>query len=179
MRQRCFDPGEPELMDTVERVTPELEDDLENLRLLNRWFGSHRLIRHYLPRLIPAGKPVRLLDLCTGSGDIPRLIVDWARAQGRTVAVDAVDFQEATLEVARRKSADHPEIRFLQADARDFGPSGGEPYDGVFCSLALHHFSEADAVRILANMKRWSQGFVLAADLERSWLTTAGVWLIT
>src|SRR4029077_229506 len=78
MWERQFDPAEPELMDRPQPVSVELEHDLRNLRQLNRWFGSHRLVLHFLRRWIKPGQRTRIVDLATGSGDIPRLIVDLA-----------------------------------------------------------------------------------------------------
>lgn len=175
--KRVFDEAEPELMDRPQPVSAELEADLENLRKLNRWFGSYRLIRCFLRCWIEPGRPYRILDLATGYGDIPRMIVDWARVRGIAVKVDAVDFQPSTLELAQRHSAEYPEITFIQGDARAF--SDPLTYDLVLCSLALHHFSDADAVRVLRRAAQLSHGKVLVSDLERSWLTTASVWVIT
>src|SRR2546423_11952207 len=107
--KRSFDPAEPELMDRPQPVSAELEADLRNLRQLNRYFGSYRLIEHFLRRWIQPQSRMRILDLATGSGDIPRLIVDHARKVGATMAVDAVDQQPSTLEIARSLSSDHPE----------------------------------------------------------------------
>jgi len=77
--KRQFDPALPELMDRPQPVTPELERDLANLRSFNRWFGSHRLVRRFLQRWLRPNGTARILDVATGSGDIPRLIVDHAR----------------------------------------------------------------------------------------------------
>ena len=80
--RRQFDPAEPELMDRPQPVTDELVSDLRNLRQLNRYFGSYALIEHFLRRWILPGTEMRVLDLATGSGDIPRLVVDYARKVG-------------------------------------------------------------------------------------------------
>ena len=175
---REFDPAVPEQMDLPQPVSRELEIDLENLVRINRNFGGHRLIRHFLRRWLKPGGSYRVLDLCTASGDIPRLIVDFARLHGVTITVDAVDFQSATLEIARRHSGGYPEITFREADARTVE---GEPhgYDLVICSLALHHFSEDDAERVLKRCRELGRGAVLAADLRRGWSAGLGVWLIT
>ncbi|HEY5894288.1 MAG TPA: methyltransferase domain-containing protein [Chthoniobacterales bacterium] len=177
MSSRQFDPAIPERMDVADSVTPELETDLGNLQKLNRFFGAYRLIAWYLQRHLKPGKTYRLLDLCTGSGDIPRFIIQWARRRNILVHIDAVDFLEPTLAIARARSKAFAEISFIRADARLF--SADNPYDGVLCSLALHHFSETDAVVILQNMRRLARDFVLVADLERSRLTMLGVWFIT
>jgi 2-polyprenyl-3-methyl-5-hydroxy-6-metoxy-1,4-benzoquinol methylase len=175
--KRQFNPAEPELMDRPQPVTPELVSDLHNLRQLNRHFGSYALTRHFLRRWIQPGAELRVLDLATGSGDIPRLVIDYAREAGAKVTVDAVDQQSSTLEIARGLSADYPEIDFKEGNVLSFGEEG--QYDIVLCSLALHHFDEAAAVRLLERCRDLSRKFVLVSDLRRGYLATAGVYLLT
>jgi 2-polyprenyl-3-methyl-5-hydroxy-6-metoxy-1,4-benzoquinol methylase len=175
--KRQFDPAEPELMDRPQPVSAELERDLKNLRQLNRWFGSHRLVRHFVRRWIKPGDNTRIIDLATGSGDIPRLIVDLARKMGANVEIDALDRQSATLEIARGLSGDYPEISFLEANTLQF--ERPDRYDIVLCTLVLHHFSDEDAVCVLQRCRELSQKFVLVSDLRRSWLATIGVKVLT
>ena len=187
--KRRFDPALPELMDRPQPVTPELERDLDNLRSLNRWFGSHRLVRHFLRRWLRPNGKARILDVATGSGDIPRLIVDHARKQNVSVQIDAIDQQESTIEIARGLSAAYPEINFYCANLFEWNLSSDRkldglkpsslPYDMVLCSLALHHFSNDDAVRALQKLRVLSRARVLVADLRRArWLTCA-VYFVT
>jgi 2-polyprenyl-3-methyl-5-hydroxy-6-metoxy-1,4-benzoquinol methylase len=176
--KRQFNPAEPELMDRPQPVTPELVSDLRNLRQLNRYFGSYRLIEHFLRRWIVPDVEMRVLDLATGSGDIPRLIVDHARKVGAPVSVDAIDQQSSTLEIARGLSADYPEISFLEGDVLSFGEESA-PYDLVLCSLALHHFEENAAVQLLVRCRDLSSKYVLVSDLRRGLLATVGAYLLT
>lgn len=175
--KRAFNPDEPEFMDRPQPVSDELEADLTNLVSLNRHFGSHRLIRGFLSRWFESGQSYRVLDLATGAGDIPRLIADWARERGLSVRIDAVDANPSTLEIARKHSKDYPEIQFLRGNVLAFETS--ETYDLVCCSLALHHFSEEDAMRLLRGCRALSHRFVLVTDLERSLATLAGVYALT
>jgi 2-polyprenyl-3-methyl-5-hydroxy-6-metoxy-1,4-benzoquinol methylase len=164
-------------MDRPQPVSAELEVDLRNLRHLNRYFGSYRLIKHFLRRWLGRGDRARVLDLATGSGDIPRLVVDHGREVGATVTVDAIDQQRSTVEIARRLSAAYPEIDFQEADVLSFAPA--QPYDIVMCSLALHHFTESDAIELLRRCRELSAKYVLVADLRRGALATLGVYLLT
>ncbi len=175
--KRRFDSADPEWMDRPQPVSDELAADLRNLRALNRYFGSYRLIRHFLRRWIRPDDNLRVLDLATGSGDIPRLIAQFARGIGAGLTIDAVDFQPATLEVARQLSAGVPEIRYHCADIAGFGEKHG--YDIVFFSLALHHFAAEDAIHLLARCRELSRGKVLVADLRRSRLAKLGIELLT
>jgi 2-polyprenyl-3-methyl-5-hydroxy-6-metoxy-1,4-benzoquinol methylase len=121
---------------------------------------------------------MRVLDLATGSGDIPRLVIDHARKVGASVRVDAIDRQSSTLEVARSLSGGYPEINFVEGDVLSFG-EGVSRYDLVLCSLALHHFEESAAVQLLRRCCDLSNQFVLVSDLRRGFLAKIGVYLLT
>src|SRR6266513_5982922 len=144
--KRRFNPAELELMDRPQPVSAELKNDLENIRQLNRWFGSYALISMFLSRWIKPGARLRIVDLATGSGDIPRLVAEYGRKIGTELRIDALDRQSATLEIAKKLSARYPEITFVEGNLLEWQPT--EPYDVVFCTLALHHFSEEDAVQL-------------------------------
>jgi 2-polyprenyl-3-methyl-5-hydroxy-6-metoxy-1,4-benzoquinol methylase len=175
--KRQFDPAMLEMMDRPQPVSPALERDLQNIRGFNRYFGSYWLIQKFIRRWIKSGGQMRVVDLATGSGDIPRLIVDHARKIDAKVKIDALDQQAATLEIAQKLSADYPEISYIEANILEWEPK--EPYDIVLCSLALHHFSDRDAVRVLRRCRDFSRKFVLVSDLHRGLLATVGVYLLT
>lgn len=164
-------------MDRPQPVSPELEEDLLNLVALNRHFGSHRILRRFLAAWFESDRTYRVLDLATGAGDLPRIMVDWARSRRISLQVDAVDANPATLEIATKHSAAYPEIRFIRGDALTYDNRG--TYDLVCCSLALHHFSEENATLLLKRCRQLSHRFVLVTDLERGEMTTAGVWFLT
>jgi 2-polyprenyl-3-methyl-5-hydroxy-6-metoxy-1,4-benzoquinol methylase len=175
--RRKFDPSVLELMDRPDPSPSELARALSNLQELNRHFGSYRIIHHFLNRWLKRGESVTILDACTGFGDIPRLVVEWARQRGCVVKVLAVDMQPATLEIARSRSVLFPEISYAQADIRTFAP--GTRFDIVMCSLALHHFAWAEAVEILQRLKGLGERAVLLSDLVRSVAGLLGVYLLT
>jgi 2-polyprenyl-3-methyl-5-hydroxy-6-metoxy-1,4-benzoquinol methylase len=175
--KRQFDPHTLELMDRPQPVSAELERDLHNIRRFNRWFGSYALISFFLRRWIRPGARLRIVDLATGSGDIPRLIADYARKIGAEVRIDALDQQAATLEIAKKLSLRYPNIAFIQANLLEWTPP--EPYDIVLCTMALHHFSEQDAVRVLGRGREFSRKFVLVSDLRRGLLGMIGVYFLT
>ena len=175
--KRTFDPAVLEMMDRPQPVSAELECDLQRIRQLNRSFGSYRLLLVFMRRWIKPGTRMRIVDLATGSGDIPRLIADYAREIGAQVEIDALDRQPATLEVATKLSTGYPEIYYRQADILEWDSVG--TYDVVLCTLALHHFSDGDAVTVLRRCRELSREFVLVSDLRRGFLLQSGVYLLT
>ena len=175
--KRSFDPAVLEMMDRPQPVSAELERDLERIRQLNRWFGSYRLVLGFIRRWIRPTDKLRVVDLATGSGDIPRLIVDYARRISANVEIDALDWQPATLEIAKRLSVNYPEISYREANILEW--NSVESYDIALCTLALHHFSNEDAVRLLRRCREVSKRFVLVSDLRRSFSLIAGVYLLT
>jgi 2-polyprenyl-3-methyl-5-hydroxy-6-metoxy-1,4-benzoquinol methylase len=175
--KRSFDPAVLEMMDRDQPVSAELERDLERIRQLNRWFGSYRLVLSFIRDWIKPADKLRVVDMATGSGDIPRLIVDHSRKISAKVEIDALDRQPATLEIARRLSADYPEISYREANILEW--DSVKAYDIALCTLALHHFSNEDAVRLLRRCREVSKRFVLVSDLRRSFSLVAGVYLLT
>jgi 2-polyprenyl-3-methyl-5-hydroxy-6-metoxy-1,4-benzoquinol methylase len=175
--KRQFDPAVLEMMDRPQPVSSELERDLQRIRQLNRYFGSYSLILKFIGRWVKPRGRVRVVDLATGSGDIPRVIVDHARKIGTKIEIDALDRQPATLAIARKLSADYPEISYIEANILEW--ESEEYYDIVLCSLALHHFSDRDAVRVLRCCRELSAKFVLVSDLCRGWVATFGTYLLT
>src|SRR3712207_5450020 len=77
----------PELLDRPD-AEPEsdLRHSLRDIRLANLIGQGTAVVLHYLTRLTrnwPSGQPIRILDLATGSGDIPLAICRWADRRSR------------------------------------------------------------------------------------------------
>jgi ubiquinone/menaquinone biosynthesis C-methylase UbiE len=177
MASRDYTKGLTEIMDRPQPVSSKLRADLTNLEALNRFFGSYSLTLRFLRRWLRPGASATILDLCTGSADIPRLVARWARSNDVKVQVTAVDFQKATLAIARERCRPADAIELVHADVFQYDP--GMQFDLVFCSLALHHFTEERAQCLLERIRRLSRRRALVADLRRSTLGTIGVHLLT
>jgi 2-polyprenyl-3-methyl-5-hydroxy-6-metoxy-1,4-benzoquinol methylase len=170
---RLFDCRETELMDRPQPVSRELEETLRQLEFLNRHFGGHRYALRFLAKRFRSGESYRVLDMATGGGDFPRVMVDWARKRGVDLRIDAVDASSAILALAERFSAGYSEIRYHEGNALSF--DGGVFYDLVHCSLSLHHFSAVQAVAVLQHCRELTREWVLVTDLERTPFTRLAV----
>ncbi|MBI3004746.1 MAG: methyltransferase domain-containing protein [Ignavibacteriales bacterium] len=178
---RLFDAGEPEMIDREDNDPALLEQDLRNLRVINRYFGGLSAVKRpllCLIRQVPREKTLEILDLATGSADHPIEIAKLARSLSRSVRIVAVDKNAQILEIARRQAEGFPEITTMQEDLLqlDFADKS---FDIVLCSLALHHFSNQDAIAVLSEMKRLSRVGFIVNDLNRSWIGACTAWFYT
>lgn len=168
----------PELLDRPDLPADELAHNLRDIRRVNRYFGGTAVVMAALPGLIaeiPADRPVTLLDLATGSADIPIAIVGACRQRGRAVEIVATDISPDVLANARAATRDYPEIRIEEMDARAI-PLPDRAVDIALCSLALHHLPPAEATSVLREMNRVSAVGFIVNDLVRSRRGYLGAW---
>ena len=178
---RRFEAGRPELMDDPGADPLLLEHDLRHLRMMNRWFGWLAAVRRHIGPMIdrtPSERPIRVLDLATGSGDHPLALVRYARTLGRSLQVVAVDAHPVAVDIARRHTRHEAAIEVRQADVLRLEEPDGS-YDIVVCSLALHHFSRGEGIDLLRAMLRLSRLGFIVNDVHRSWPAAWGAWIWT
>lgn len=169
-----------ERMDEPGQDPGELARSLADLRGVNRWLGGTRVILHHLAELFARHprKSYRILDIATGSGDIPLRVARWARERGATVRIVATDNHPTTLDEARAHTAGERSIEVQPADALAL-PFPGDAFDVAILSTALHHFDdERDSVRVLREMHRVSRIGLIVNDLARSRPALIGAQLL-
>jgi SAM-dependent methyltransferase len=156
----------PERMDHPDADPRALTDALRHVAGVNRWLGARRALLSHLHRALPAG-PARVLDVGTGSADLPIAIAGWARARGRTVEIVALDRHRLTLAVARERTAGTG-IRLVRGDGLRLPfPEGA--FDLALLSMTLHHMDGDARVGLLVETARAARGGrVLVGELERS-----------
>jgi len=176
--------SQPELLDDLTIAsTPgaraELADNLRDIRRANRWFGgTGAVLRTVMPLvrdLTGQSDPVRILDVATGSADIPLAIAHQSERAGWPVELVATDIAPDVLAVARG-AARPGRISVEAADALAL-PYADGAFDIVILSLALHHFEPDDGLRALQEMRRVGRHALIVNDFERSRSGLAGAWL--
>lgn len=154
-------------------VAPALRvRSLRDVARANALFGGRRAalaeLERALPRLGPAGI---LLDVGTGLADIPAGAVALARRHGVELVTVGLDSAVELLAAAPRELTGR-----VCASAFRL-PFADRSVDIVICSQLLHHFVDADAVRVLRELHRVARHRVIVSDLRRSWTAAAGFWL--
>ena len=167
-----------ELLDQAGHDPAELAANLRDIRTVNRLAGGVATVLCHLPGLLshlPRGHPLEILDLATGSGDIPLSLVAWAERQGRPLHLTVTDRSPEILAEARRTLGGVPGVTFTVCDARAV-PLPERSFDVVLCSLSLHHFAPGEAVQVLREMDRLSRtGFILN-DIRRCLTGYLAAW---
>jgi SAM-dependent methyltransferase len=159
-----------ELIDGADYTPAEFDDSLADLRRVNHYLGGKRaLARRLFPLIeaVAAREPVvRLLDVGTGSADLPAFIADWARAAGIRLEVAVLDYNLLAAQRARAETRKYPEIVTVQADATRL-PFAERSFHFVTASLFLHHFETPQAARLLAGFARTASMALVINDLRR------------
>lgn len=159
--------------------TEELAGTLADIRLVNRYLGDVRAVVKHLTRVgSPRPEGLKILDIATGSADIPVAIARWMRDRGLPSSITAVDVNPLTVAVARERVAPYPEIEVLVADGLRL-PFADKSFDIVLCSKTIHHFSDEQVVRLLEGIARVARQGYVVMDLRRSWVAFGLMYLLT
>ena len=127
-------------------------------------------------------RPVRVLDVATGGGDVPCRLWRTAKRKGFRIEAAGCDFSALAVEHARQTAARlGADVSFFELNIlADPIPTG---YDVVMCSLFLHHLEEDLAVTVLGKMREAAGSLALVNDLARSpvgwWAAYLGTRLLT
>jgi SAM-dependent methyltransferase len=152
-----------------------LPENLRDIRRLNRWTGGTALAVKTIVPLLEAPE-CSLLDVATGSGDIPLAVAADAARRGISLRVTGLDRSGEILREAHRVSGGW--LSLVEGDARKLS-FPDEAFDVVSLCLALHHFDAEDAVNVLREMWRVARQGLVVVDLRRNALALAGVWVLT
>ena len=170
--------GRVELMDQP-AVSPRLlARSLADMRRLNRLFGWQRPVLRAVQSLLPASGPCTVLDVATGSGDLPLTLAGLLAPRHGRVRVIASDVHPTVLRLGRRYTANKGAVSWVGHDAR-LPPFPPGSVDVVTCASALHHFDEQDAITVLAALATVARRGVIFADASRSLLALLTVSVLS
>jgi SAM-dependent methyltransferase len=179
---------EPEVMDQPGLDHGRHRQALDGLARIN-WVSASSLslwppVRDLCRKRRAAGdrRPVRVLDVATGGGDVPVRLWRRANRHGLPLEVSGCDKSPVAIDYARARARRRgAAVAFFPLDVlAEPLPTG---FDVVTCSLFLHHLGEGEAVALLRQMRAAAGSLALVNDLVRSragwWLAWAGSRLLT
>jgi SAM-dependent methyltransferase len=171
---------EKEMMDLPGNKPDLLAEDLCNLRILNRYLCGRRCVILGLQRALRRDKlnHFSLLDIGTGSADIPEAILAWGKIKGVDASIIGLEAEPLTARIAARRMNDSPAITIIQADA-GAPPFLPRSFDFVVASQFLHHFPDETIVELLGRWAKLARKAIVISDLIRHPVAYHGIRLLT
>ena len=146
-------------------------------RVVSRW---HYLYKHYvrpLATIAATTRPLELLDIGFGGGDVVRQLHAWAAQDGVAINIHAIDSDERALAYVK-KHLQLPNVTFECATSGDV-VARGQTFDVVISNHLLHHLDDTSVAALCEDSRRLSRHWVVHNDLERSALAYASFGLVT
>ena len=167
----------PELMDDAALDAGEHRAALRELARLNRVTRVDSLVWDEVrPLAAKLTRPLRLLDVATGSADLPIHLAGRARDEGLKLDLHGCDISEVALDSARASAtAAGAEVSLIRIDV--LTQPLPEGFDVAYCGLFLHHFDPPQVEHILRSMAR-AASTVIVQDLRRTRLGLAMAWAV-
>ena len=161
-----------ELMDDFSVGGELLRDTLDKLDNINKWLGGNRVTLNGIKKILneyPKEKPISILDLGCGSGDMLRHVAIFGQKEGYKFKLIGIDANAEAIKYAKELSVGFKEIIFLEMDI--FSDEFKElEYDLVLTTLFLHHFKEDQLVGLLQQGLDKSSVGIVVNDLHRHFL---------
>ncbi len=168
-----------EWLDADEIDPAALRRNLRDIRRINAILGwtafAVRTVARHVRAHCPGG--FTLLDVASGSADIPLALARWAARAGVPARIVASDLSPAIVRIATDQATAMPSVTVAQHDALHLPYADGS-FDITLCTLALHHFDPDHAVALLRELARVGRR-VFVFDAERHPLAYLGVIPLT
>jgi len=165
-KQRSY---ELEHLDKGDYTPEEYEGCIIELQRVNRWLGDTRAMRNSLLKDIAAAQlqSVSVLDVGAGSGELLRVIAEWAMETKRAARLVGLELNERSAREIVAGSKQYSQISSVRGDAFRV-PFRDRQFDYVICSLFTHHFRDPQVVNLLQEMARVARRKIFVIDLHRN-----------
>ncbi len=154
-----------ELLDDPDADPGTVATSLGNIARANRWFGGRAAVRYGLARLldgVPPGRTLSLLDIGTGSGDLPRDAMRWAAGRGLVIAPFGLERSRTAAGLAGAAAVP------TAVGCAGALPFADRTFDLVLMSQVAHHLAADAAVELFRAAARVARVGVVVADLRRA-----------
>jgi ubiquinone/menaquinone biosynthesis C-methylase UbiE len=166
-----------ELLDLGRGSPSEVRRSLHDIRRINTYLGGARVVMSETFKLLESDSrqstaPLHrttVLDVGTGSADIPLRLVQFGIRRGYDLQVVALDNNWRHLQTAREDVFNTANIQLLQGDAFQL-PFADGSVDVVVASLFLHHFRPLQIASLLREFHRVSRVGWVVNDLVRHYV---------
>lgn len=166
---------EPEWMDTVPVPPGDFAaclGDLARVNLVTRAAAPTLGFLRRATRDWPRERPLRVLDVGSGGGDMLRRIARWGRRRGQALNLMGLDLHPHSTLAAERATPPALPIRYVTGDVFALDPALRP--DLILSSLFTHHLDDTDVERFLRLMEARAGRGWFVNDLHRHVLALHG-----
>ena len=156
---------------------PALDDHrhrkaLGGLHRINSLSGVERTLWPLIQNLFDGElSTISLLDIASGSGEIPIKLAQRARSRGLHVDLAGCDFSPLARRVALEKcEAADIKMRYETIDVTQESLAAMGSFDVVMCNLFLHHLEEEAAIHVLREASQITKRLLVVNDIRRDWI---------
>ena len=166
---------EPERIDTGDYTPEEYATFLREIAFINRYLGDGRALKKSLLNEIEYNDlgEFSVLDVGCGSGELLRMIAEFAHKTDRRPSLTGLDLNPISSETTRTESKNFPEIASIQGNAFQL-PFADGSFDYSISSLFFHHLTDDQIVITLKEMSRVARRGICVIDLHRDPVAYAG-----
>jgi len=157
-----------ERIDTGDYTPAEYRRFLAEIAFINRYFGEAQALRRSLFREIEnAGlEEFSVLDVGCGSGELLRLIAEFANTSSRKARLTGIDINLISIRETAERDTVGRAILAVRGDALRL-PFANGSFDFAVSSLFFHHLTDDQAAAALAEMSRVARRSIFVIDLHR------------
>jgi SAM-dependent methyltransferase len=147
----------------------ELRACLHDIARVDRVTFAYRPTISWLEKLMAAQprstRPLRVVDVGCGYGDMLRRIHAWAAKRGDAVELTGIDLNPDAIRAAREATPPAQRIEWIVGDALSDAATG--EIDAVVSSLLTHHLTDSQIVQFVQWMERTARRGWFINDLHR------------
>lgn len=111
-------------------------------------------------------KSYSLLDIGFGGGDLPLKLAHWAKRDGITLNITAIDTDQRAFDFVQSQYGDEP-VTWKCISSTEL-VSQNQHFDFVISNHLLHHLSNEQIIAFLEESKQLATRKILFGDIERS-----------
>jgi 2-polyprenyl-3-methyl-5-hydroxy-6-metoxy-1,4-benzoquinol methylase len=159
-----------EIMDDFALEGEILRDALDKIAKINQLLGGNKLTLQGVQSLmnkVSPNKEITIVDIGCGNGDMLRALADYASNNNLNFKLIGIDANQFTINHAKELSKQYQNITYQCEDIFD-DKFKDLKYDIVLCTLTLHHFKDAEIIKLVSVFNENSSIGIVINDLQRS-----------
>ena len=155
----------------------ETQQALRELEMINKLLGGYHVVLDALDQL-EWKKPMTIMDLGCGGGDMLRAIAAWAEIKKHDVNLIGVDMNPVMTQFASEQSKQYPNIVYKTMNVFD-DELLLKKVDISMNSLFCHHFDNSELIGLISRMNQLSAVAVIINDLHRHPIAYYSIKILT